>query len=59
MSLKSTLESKDNIQYDLYLTGLTEDTVKKISANQKEPERMLQHRLECLKIFQKMKLPNR
>lgn len=59
MSLKSTLESKDNIQYDLYLTGLTEDTVKKISADQKEPERMLQHRLECLKIFQKMKLPNR
>lgn len=59
MSLKSTLESKDNIQYDLYLTGLTEDTVKKISANQKEPERMLQHRLKCLKIYQKMKLPKR
>ncbi len=59
MSLKSTLESKDNITYDLYLTGLTEDTVRKISADQEEPERMLQHRLECLKIFQKMKLPTR
>ena len=59
MSLKSTLESKDNIQYELYLTGLTEDTVRKISAEQKEPERMLTHRLECLKIFKKMKLPER
>lgn len=59
MSLKSTLESSDKIHYELYLTGLTEDTVKKISAEQKEPERMLQHRLECLKIFKKMKLPVR
>lgn len=59
MSLKSILESKDNIKYDLYLTGLTEDTVRKISAEQKEPERMLQHRLKCLKIYQKMKLPKR
>lgn len=59
MSLKSTLESKDNIQYELYFTGLTEDTVRKISAEQEEPQRMLDHRLECLKIFQKMKLPKR
>ena len=59
MSLKSTLESKDNIQYELYLTGLTEDTVRKISAEQEEPQRMLDHRLSCLKIFQKMKLPTR
>ena len=59
MSLKSTLESKDNIQYDLYLTWLTEETVRNISADQKEPEWMLKHRLECLKIFRKMKLPTR
>ena len=59
MNLKSTLESSDKIDYEFYLTGLTEDTVKKISAAQNEPERMLHHRLECLKIFQKMKLPAR
>jgi len=57
MSLKSTLESSDKIHYELYLTGLTEDIVRKISAEQKEPQRMLQHRLECLKIFKTMKLP--
>lgn len=59
MSLKSTLESSDKIKYELYLTGLTEDTVRKISAEQKEPQRMLDHRLECLKIFNNIKLPTR
>ncbi len=59
MSLKSTLESSDKIKYELYLTGLTEDTVRKISAEQKEPQRMLDHRLECLRIFKSMKLPTR
>lgn len=59
MSLKSTLESSDNIKYELYLTSLTEDTVRKISAEQKEPERMLAHRLKCLEIFKAMKLPTR
>ena len=57
MSLKSTLESSDNIHYELYLTGLTEDTVRKISAQQKEPQWMLDHRLKCLDIFKNMKLP--
>lgn len=59
MSLKSTLESSDKITYELYLTGLTEDTVRKISAEQKEPEWMLNHRLESLKIFKNMKIPTR
>ncbi|MEI7557762.1 MAG: hypothetical protein WCJ45_02780 [bacterium] len=59
MSLKSTLESSDNIKYELYLKGLTEDTVRKISAEQKEPQRMLDHRLESLNIFNKMKIPTR
>jgi len=53
MSLKSTLESSDKIAYELYLTGLTEDTVRKISAEQKEPQRMLTHRLKCLEILKK------
>lgn len=59
MSLKSTLESSDNIQYELYLTGLTEETVRKISAEQKEPKWMLDHRLKSLEIFKNMKLPKR
>ncbi len=53
MNLKSTLESSDNIKYELYLTGLTEDTVRKISAEQKEPKWMLDHRLTCLEIIKK------
>ena len=59
MSLKNTLESSDKIKYELYLKWLTEDTVRKISAEQKEPERMLTHRLECLNIFKHMKPPIR
>lgn len=59
MTLRSTLESSDKIKYELYLTGLTEDTVRKISADQKEPERMLHHRLESLEVFKTMKIPTR
>ncbi|HMS91296.1 MAG TPA: SufD family Fe-S cluster assembly protein, partial [Candidatus Absconditabacterales bacterium] len=59
MSLRSTLESSDKIKYELYLSKLTEDTVRKISADQKEPERMLKHRLQCLEIFKNMKMPAR
>ena len=59
MSLRSTLESSDKIKYELYLSKLTEDTVRKISADQKEPERMLKHRLQCLEIFKNMKMPTR
>lgn len=59
MSLKSTLESSDKIEYELYLSKLTEATVRKISADQKEPQRMLDHRLQCLEIFKNMKMPTR
>ena len=59
MSLKSTLESSDKIKYELYLKGLTEDTVRKISTEQKEPQRMLQHRLKSLEIFRNHSLPTR
>ncbi|MBU1758610.1 hypothetical protein KKG31_05755 [Patescibacteria group bacterium] len=59
MNLKSVLESSDNIKYEIHLKGLTEDTVRAISADQKEPQRMLQHRLKSLEIFKKMERPNR
>lgn len=57
--LKYILESNDKIKYDLHLTGLTEETVRAISADQNEPDWMLEHRLKSLKIFQDMKYPSR
>lgn len=59
MSLKSTLESHDTIKYELYIKGLTEQTVRAISTAQNEPDRMLDHRLKCLQIFQNLPLPLR
>jgi len=59
MSLKNTLESSDNIKYEILLKGLTEQTVRQISAAQNEPERMLKHRLKCFEILQKTNLPKR
>lgn len=57
MSLKIELETSNNIKYDVYLTGLTEDTVRKISADQNEPARMLEHRLKSLEVYNKMPMP--
>lgn len=37
--------------------GITEDVVRKISEHNNEPDWMLQHRLKCLEIFKKSKLP--
>jgi len=57
MTLKSTLETASNIKYDIYLDTLNEDTIRQISLDQKEPERMLQHRLKCLKIYNELPMP--
>ena len=57
MTLKSTLETASNIKYNIYLEKLNEDTVRQISLDQKEPERMLQHRLKCLKIYNELPMP--
>ena len=46
MNLKQTLETPNKIKYDIYLNELSEDTVRKISADQKEPKRMLELRLK-------------
>lgn len=59
MTLKQTLESSDQIKYDLYLQWLTENTVRAISQSQNEPERMLDHRLKSLEIFKNLPLPKR
>jgi hypothetical protein len=59
MTLKQTLESSDDIKYELYLKGLTEQTVRAISTAQNEPDRMLDLRLKSFSQFQKMELPTR
>lgn len=57
--LKNTLETADNIPYSIHLSGLTEETVRAISADQNEPEWMLEHRLKALKTFYDMAMPTR
>src|SRR3990167_9119233 len=38
--------------------GLDEDLVRQISADKNEPKWMLEHRLQSLKLFQEIPLPN-
>jgi hypothetical protein len=52
------LDTANQVEYDLYLQGLTEETVKKISADLQEPERMLELRLKSLEIFHKLPMPS-
>ncbi|MBF0932309.1 MAG: hypothetical protein HXJ92_02800, partial [candidate division SR1 bacterium] len=52
------LEQGNQIEYDIYLKGLTEETLRKMSADLGEPERMLNHRLQSLEIFKQMAMPN-
>jgi hypothetical protein len=56
-NLEKALTQSDNIQYDIYLTGLTEETVRKISVEQNEPQWMLEHRLKSLETFHNTPLP--
>ena len=58
-SLKHTLETPDNLEYSIFLNTLSEDTVRQISADQNEPEWMLEHRLRSLEIFHSLPLPSR
>lgn len=54
----SFIDTPDNVLYDIFLKWLNEDTIKKISFDLWEPERMLNHRLESFKIFQNIKKPD-
>lgn len=54
----SFIDTPDNVLYDIFLKWLNEDTIKKISSDLQEPERMLNHRLESFKIFQNIKKPD-
>jgi len=57
--LQEAIQSADHIHYEIFLNQLNEKTVKKISQEQNEPNRMLEHRLRSLEIFQKIKMPTR
>ena len=54
----SFIDTPDNVLYDIFLKWLSEDTIKKISFDLWEPERMLNHRLESFKVFQNIKKPD-
>ncbi|MEI7477308.1 MAG: hypothetical protein WCJ81_01965 [bacterium] len=56
-TLKSTLETSDDIQYDVYLKGLSEENVRAISADLQEPTWMLELRLASLKKRHEMSYP--
>lgn len=55
--LKTIIDSADNIQYEVYLEWICEETVRGISADLNEPQWMLEHRLHCLWLFQSMPMP--
>lgn len=57
-SLQDAIQSADDLKYSIHLTGLNEETVRTISADQKEPEWMLNLRLKSYKIFKEKKLPD-
>ena len=52
------LDTANQVEYDLYLQGLTEQTVRKISADLQESERMLELRLKSLEVFHKLPMPS-
>ena len=59
MDLKTSLETPDNVVYDISISWLSIDTVRQISEQQSEPVWMLEHRLASLEIFLRMWLPTR
>lgn len=53
-----SLDQANNVEYEVFLQWLNEETVKKISADLQEPEWMLEKRLEALKIFYELDMPH-
>ncbi len=51
-------EHKVNQKYEMQTApGLTEETIRQISADKKEPRWMLDFRLKCFEIYQKLPMP--
>ena len=53
----SFIDTPDEVIYDIFLKWLNEETIKKISYDLWEPERMLNHRLSSFKIFKEIEKP--
>lgn len=53
----SFIDTPDKVIYDIFLKWLNEETIKKISYDLWEPERMLNHRLSSFKIFKEIEKP--
>jgi Fe-S cluster assembly protein SufB len=52
------LDSANLVEYELYLKGLSENTVRSISSDLNEPDWMLEKRLASLKIFYSLEMPH-
>lgn len=52
------LDQASNIQYDIFLKGLSRENIIKMSQDLEEPDWMLEMRLKSLEIFLKMPMPN-
>jgi len=56
---QQNLDHSDKIEYEYKSAkGLSEDVVRKISSLKNEPDWMLERRLEALRIFNEMEIPN-
>ena len=52
-------EHKVTQKYEMQTApGLTEDTIRQISADKKEPQWMLDFRLKCFELYKKLPMPN-
>ena len=58
LQLRQALDSADDFKYAKQFSGLSEEVVRKISFELDEPEWMLEKRLESLRLFHEMDMPN-
>lgn len=52
------LDTANTVEYELYLQWLSEETIRKISNDLDEPQRMLDLRLKSLQIFYQLAMPD-
>ncbi|MEM3126549.1 MAG: Fe-S cluster assembly protein SufB [Candidatus Woesearchaeota archaeon] len=59
ITIKDAIEHKNEERFRFRANpGLSEEVIRKISESKKEPEWMLQKRLQAFKIFQELKMPD-
>lgn len=57
--IREEIDTRDDVQYDIQIRGASEESVRAISAELKEPEWMLDHRLKSLELFNSIPMPKR